>query len=218
MKQKYTVNTYLSGGWDHVNKQRDTKQFRQEAQQIIHEANVRLAKLEKREREEPGFYSHALTATRKEKVGQKTGEFTADFSDIQKVKSEVQRALTFLDDKTSTVTGARKIADDARKRIFKKGARGQTKEKEVARWKTYNNLIKKNPWLLIKGGDLGGWITSEQLQAWAREYREDPGATSFEDFLVDKIVDYLGEEFRDKIQTGEDETDEENAEEEALFD
>ena len=204
MKQKYTVKTYLSGGWDHVNKQRDTKQFRQEAQQIIHEANVRLAKLEKREREEPGFYSHALTATRKEKVGQKTGEFTTDFSDIQKVKSEVQRALTFLDDKSSTVTGARQVAGESRRRMFKKGARGQTKEKETARWQTYNNLIKQNPWLLIKGGDLGGWITSEQLQAWAREYREDSDGKSFEEFLVDKIVDYLGEEFREYIVTSED--------------
>ena len=191
--QKETVAMYIDGGWDLIEKQKDTPLFRSQAKQIINAGNTRYRKLNVKSAEE-GLYSPALEATKAGKIGQKTGAFSVDFSNIQKVKSEMMRAIKFLDDTTSTVTGARKNADESRKRVFAKWGRGQTKEEEIARWDCYNYFRKNNPEIIARKGEVGGWIDSDKILKWIQEYRTmvGGGAQEFMDYLGDKISDELG--------------------------
>ena len=191
---KELVAQYQMGGWDLVKRMKDSPEYRHTAERIIDYANKRYDKLEKRSQNEEGFYSPALQSTKQQKLGQESGKFSADYDQMSKVQSEVYRALLFLDDTTSSVTGTRKNQRESNKRIFKKYFRGQTAKEASARWKVLNELMKNNPWLVAKMGEVGAYITSDQLQQWAREYTEraENDSRSFKEFLIDKIVEYIG--------------------------
>ena len=203
LKLNELIDKYQMGGWDLIKTMKDWPAYREDAKRIIDHANKKVAALEKREREEEGFFSPSLNSLRQQKLGQESGKFSYDYDQMSKVQSELLRALKFLDNESSNVGGTRKLQDDSRKRIFKKYFRGQTPKEASARWKVLNELIKNNPWLTAKMGEVGAYITSDQLQKWAREYTEraENDSRSFKDFLIDKIVEYMGiPEIRGMIQ------------------
>lgn len=189
--QKELISKYQDGGWDLINAQKDTAAFRNDAERIIHAANVKYQKLAQKAVYEPGFYSPALQATRAGKIGIKTGMFNAN-DNIQKLKSELNRALAFLDDKTASITGARQNMKDTAARVFGRNYK-RSKQEEINRWNAFNQIINNNPWLIAKKGEVGGWITSDKIQKFMQEYRTEvtEDDMSFKEYLANKIADEL---------------------------
>ena len=185
--KKGVLDMYKSGGWDVLNTLKDTPDNRREVEYIIQKANNARDKLKVRSVEEAGFYSPALEATNKDKLGQKAGAFETS-ADWNKQKSEALRAITFLNDETSSVTGTRQHNKDTRQRVFRKGFRGQTASEESARWRVITDIRKKNPGLFAKAGDVGGWIDSDTILEWSREYNEraEDDPRGFAEYLRDK--------------------------------
>lgn len=192
--QKELIDFYRLGGWDLIKRQKDTEQFRRDAERIIHAADVRYNKLADRSVNESSFYSQAYENTRAGKVGQKTGGFVSEFQDINRLKSELYRAVVFLDDETSTVTGTRQQNKETRSRMFKKGARGQTAREEKARWDVFNQFLKNNRELISRQGEVGGWLTSDQLQELIQEYQNAVvgGKRELMRFLRDRVSEMTG--------------------------
>lgn len=192
--QAELIDIYRIGGWDLIKVQKDTQEFRREAERVIHAADVRYNKLATRSVNEPSFYSQAYENTRAGKIGQKTGGFVSDFKDINKLKSELYRAIIFLDDETSTVTGTRRQNKETRSRMFKKRAKGQTAKEEVARWDVFNQFLKNNRELIARQGEVGGWLTSDQLQELIQEYQNAVvgGKRELMRFLRDRVSEMTG--------------------------
>lgn len=77
---------------------------------------------------------------------------TKGLTDINDVRAEFFRAKKYAESKTGTVSGAKKVANDARARAFEITGGTLTKTQENRMWRVYNRMREMHPDLLYTNG------------------------------------------------------------------
>lgn len=123
------------------------------------------------------------------------GNFSVKGKNVNELRSEFVRAKTFLNAKTSTSKGYKKVIKEFEERVGGKMSISQTK----TFWEAYNKLVETNPHQLQEYG-------SDKVQRMLRDEMVDNNITDPDDLVkygmskLDSMYESIEEEYNRKVE------------------
>lgn len=145
-------------------------------------ANKRIARLESSD-----VMSQALESNK-----EKGGKFYAKGKDLKQLQHEYARCISFLNMKTSTVSGARAVEKNIEKKL---GGRKMTKEQKKKVFEIFRNLGKLSP------SGVEAYGSDRLIQYIYDEVEENPDIEEGEDW--DKLIDKIWNETSKALEARE---------------
>lgn len=114
-------------------------ELRQTVNRLASTANKRLATFEKRGVSSPAVW----------RVQQSGGRFGTRGKDVNALRAEYARVRSFIESKTSTIKGIKKVETETIKKLKAKGIE-VTRDKVAELWKAYERIKERNPSVMAR--------------------------------------------------------------------